>query len=236
MRGQATVAWAQCRQSFGMVKDFIGWTEAGVESILDRSMQSAVVWMDNMKTSISNFSDKVSDTVMTATNTGNSNGEYIPKPWLHGEMSKSRQWEKLVTVAGFVNVYGISISALPDSATPPIPPNQNIGVAGSIVLQTATYNPPNLYMLDDMIMPRFDFTNTMFLSWTDKPVTPMAVPWGIAQDNSCVPAQWETQSWNVNIPIAKHLLPPVGLSIWGYWNSLTQPKLKVKLITAPINS
>jgi hypothetical protein len=234
MRGQVIVAWAQCRQAFGKVREFTGWAGGKLGETLEDCVADAVTWVSDMKTEMSGFADNVSTSVMTATNSGDANGEHIPRPYLHGEMSIPQQWEKLVTVTGFTNVYGISISALPDPATPPIPPQLPIALMGSIVLHTATYAPPPLYQISDFESPRFDFTSSMFLGWEDKPVTPMAVPWGFAIDSYCVPAQWENQSWNVNIPIAKHLIPPAGLSIWGYWNSLTQPRLKVKLITAPI--
>lgn len=233
MTGKSIVAWAQCRQARGQIKLFTGWADGIVTASLESAIHDAVVWKEDLRTMMNNTSSDVSNAVMMATNSGTSSGEHIPKPWLHGELSVTYQWQRMVSVSGFTNIYGISISCLPDPASPPTPAPDPTAPMSSIVLQTAAYNPPDLYQVDDMGWPRFDITQTMWLGKRDKPVTPMAVPWTIAQDMNCFPSQWETQSWNVNIPIAKHLLPPSGLSIWGYWNSLTAPRLKVKLITAP---
>jgi hypothetical protein len=235
MRGQALIAWAQCRETFGMLRDFVGWADQGLGQTLEQAVEEAVKWSDDTKTVLKEMSENIDNAIMTVTNSGTASGEHVPRPWLSGAMSQSQQWGKLITVTGLVNVYGISISAFPDPATPPIPPLDAIPVVGSIVLHTATFNPGPLYQLSDFLSPRFDFTSTMFFGWNDKPVTPMAVPWEFDLDSNCVPAQWETETWNVNIPIAKHMIPATGLSVWGYWNSLSQPRLKVKLITAPIN-
>lgn len=235
MRGQALVAWAQCRETFGMLREFVGWADGKIADTFDLAVAEAVSWSDNTKATLETMSENIGNAFLSVTNSGTTDGEHVPRPWLSGVMSQSFQWQKLITVTGLVNVYGISISAFPDPATPPIPPQDAIAVVGSVVLHTATYNPPTLYQLSDFHSPRFDFTSTMFLGWEDKPVTPMATTWEFAQDSYCAPVQLETENWSVNIPIAKHMIPPAGLSVWGYWNSLTQPMLKVKLITAPIS-
>ncbi|HOO96946.1 MAG TPA: hypothetical protein PKV16_04775 [Caldisericia bacterium] len=234
MRGQEIVAWAQCRQASGAIKDFCGWMVEHTDNSLTGGVQQVTNWVNTTKMMVESSADELVNIALTGQPSSENAYEYIPVPSIYGDTTLNQQWERIIQVAGMVWVYGISISAIPDPAAPPIPPSGVPTVMGSVVVKNAIWEPANpLYNLEDIPSPRFDFTHTCWYGLSDKPVTPLATPYELTQDIYSSPQQLEPNTWNVNIPIARHRVPNKGLSIWTYWNSMTPPKLRVKLITAP---
>ena len=233
MRGQEIVAWSQCRQANGELKNFVGHMEDITALSIASGEDLAIKWAYDVKGAVKNTVDDVVDLFVKGTDSGDT-VEYIPAPAIQGTTTINQQWQKILSIHGFALIYGISISATPDSITPPVPPIGDPAVMGSVVLTTALFEPPQpYYSVSDMGSPRFDFTHVRWHGIPDKPVTPLASPWQLGTDTFVNPNQLEAEIWNVNIPIAKHRIPQSGLGVWAYWNSMSPPKLNVRLITAP---
>lgn len=231
MRGQEIVAWAQCRSAEGQLRNMLGYIEDVATSEMDGAMNQVTYWVEDVKSQIQECADEMVESYAQGSGSASEGIAYVPTPSLVGHTTLKQQWEKILQIQGFGFVYGVSISACPDMA---IPPFLLPSAMGSVVLTTAVWAPEDpLYNLVDMHSPRFDFTHTQWLGLNDKPVTPMASPWELVDDTMANPAQIEPKSWSANIPIAKHQLPPEGLAVWTFWDSQSDPKLDVQLITAP---
>jgi len=233
MRGQEIVAWSQCRQASGELKNFVGFVKNMTIDSMLQAEGMATQWVANVRDTVKNSIEDMVEVFVKGTDSGNT-VEYIPAPAVTGTTSINQQWQQIILIHGFAQIYGISISAEPDSITPPVPPIGDPTVMGSVVLTTAMFEPPQpYYSVTDMGSPRFDFTHVRWHGISDKPITPLASPWQLGTDEYVNPDQLETEIWNVNIPIAKHRIPPGGLAVWAYWNSMSPPKLTMRLITAP---
>jgi len=234
VRGQEIVAWAQCRQASGAIGDFCGWMNDKTDESLTSGIQTATNWVNITKSMVESSADELVNIALTGKSSDDSGYEYMPTPSIYGYTTQNQQWERIIQVSGMAWIYGISISACPDPATPPIPASGPIGIMGSVVVKNAVWEPATpLLNVGDIPSPRFDFTHTCWYGQSDKPITPLSTPYELDQDSFSFPQQLEPKSWNVNIPIARHRVPNMGLSIWTYWNSITPPKLNVQLITAP---
>ncbi len=234
MRGQEIVAWSQCRAANGELKNFVGFVEDLSLATFAGAEEHATTWVQNVKGTVKNSVEQMTEVFIEGTNSGVDGIEYVPTPNVSGNTTICQQWQKVISIMGFAQIYGISITSMPDPITPPVPPTSDPGIMGSVVLTTAMYEPDQpYYSVTDIGAPRFDFTHTNWYGWSDKPVTPMASPWQLGLDTYVSPNQLETEIWSVNIPIAKHIVPSVGIGVWCFWNSLSTPSLSVQLITAP---
>jgi len=234
VRGYEIVAWAQCRRANGAISNLVGYTKDKVGETLLEAGAKAVLWSYSLKELFGSAKSDITSSMLLLSGSGDQNGEYIPLPNLEGYLTQSMQWQKIITLTGFANVYGISISAAPDWIIPPSQPYSSEVLQGSVAILTATQNPgTGLVNLTDIKKPRFDFPKVVSQGWSDKPVPPMAVPWDINPDTYCTPPQLEAANYNINIPIAKHRVPSSGLAVWAYWATASNPRLRVTLVTAP---
>lgn len=226
------VAWAQCRAANGQLRNFCGFVKGEVDDLLNRSAANAVSWAQDASQIVDSTIDGIANSIIRLQNSGTEETEYIPLPRIYGEVSQDRIWQRLVTITGVANIYGICISCAPDASTGP--PGNPLPINGSIVFRTATFEPPYpLYNLIDMGGPRYDFCKSLWFGYHDKPINAFTTPWALGLDEFCVPKYLEGENWNCNIPIAKYRVPPEGFAIWGFWAEQSPPKLKVTVITAP---
>lgn len=226
------VAWAQCRAANGQLRNFCGFVKGELDNILSQSASSAVLWAQNAQIMADGFVDGVSASIMRLQNAGADEMEFIPLPRLEGEVTEAQVWQRLVSVTGVVNIYGISISCAPDAALSgpgnPLPAN------GAVAFHTAAFDPPSpMYALVDMPAPKYHFCRTLWFGSQDKPISAFTSPWTLGLDDWGTPKFLEGENWNCNIPIAKYRIPPLGFSIWGFWAEQSLPKLKVTVVTGP---